>query len=247
MIAGQSIRPLAIVRQNGRLTVASPWAGPYNIVDNHCHNAAASNSSKTDGYVGCHSTSSTTSYAGHTINWAPNPYQSANNFCAYEPQSNGGTISNGSICCFRDTAQPNGAPSLASRDAQSCVSKLCLGQADFTLIGSSRPQAFPAGSTPPLPNDCPSSTTTLGNCNVCCSNLATEISNAFPGDEFKAQIAGYRARCAANCQQAETVRNPPPPSNPCAPSVLQWLQARMNRSTTCSYGSGTGGDGGTGN
>jgi hypothetical protein len=234
VLGAQSIRPLAIVRQNGRLTVASPWSGPYNIVDNHCHNAAAANSSKTDGFIGCHSTSATTTYSGHTINWAPSPYQSANNFCAYEPQDNGGTISSGSLCCFGDTAQANGAPSLGSHDAQACVSKLCLGQANFGA-GGTPPQAFAAGSTPPTPNDCPSSTPTLGNCNICCDNLATSISNSFPQDEYKAQIAGYRTRCAAACQQADTARNPPAPApaDPCAPSVVQWLQAKTNQAATC--------------
>ena len=234
-ITGRSIKPLAIVRQNGRLAVVSPWNGPYNIVDNHCHNAAAQNSSKTDGYIGCHSTSSTTTYSGHTINWAPNPYQSANNFCAYEPQANGGTISSGNICCFGDTAQANGSPSLVSRDAQSCVSKLCLGQANFAA-GGSPPQAFPAGSTPPVPNDCPSSTTAITACNTCCTNLANQIAGYFTDASSQTQVTAYRTRCAANCQQAETARNPPAPtpsSDPCAPSVIQWLQSRLNRSSTC--------------
>jgi len=232
MIQGQSIKPLAIVRQNGRLAVVSPWNGPYNIVDNHCHNAAAANSSKTDGYIGCHSTSSTTTYSGHTINWAPNPYQSANKFCAYEPQANGGSISSGNICCFNDTASASGAPSLVSRDAQSCVSKLCLGQANFAA-GGSPPQAFPAGSTPPVPNDCPSSTTAITACNTCCTNQANTIAGYFPAASYQPQVAAYRTRCAAACQQAETARTPPPAANPCAPSVLQWLQSRMNRSGAC--------------
>lgn len=246
VVGTQSLRPLAIVRENGRLTVASPWGGPYNIVDNHCHNAAAENSSKTDGYIGCHSTSSTTTYSGHTINWAPNPYESVNNFCAYEPQSNGGTISGGSICCFKDTAASNGSPSLVSRDAQSCVSKLCLGQADYKK-GGTPPQAFPAGSTPPTPNDCPSSSPTLASCNTCCSDLAASISTSFPGDEYKDQIAGYRTRCAANCLQADTARKPPAPTptptstpttasgdDPCVTGILQWLQAKNKQSSACS-------------
>ena len=239
ILGGQTIRPEAIARgANGRLAVVSPWSGPYNIVDHHCHNAAASNSSATDGYIGCDATSSTTSYSGHTINWAPNPYQSANNFCAYEPQANGGTISGGSICCFHSTAGADGAPALSGHDAQACVTQLCLGQANYTgAAGSTPPRAFPAGSTPQTPNDCPSSSSTLISCNTCCSGLADSIAGHFPQPEFATQVADYRKRCAANCTQADTVRNPPAPTptrtNTCTPSVLQWLQSRLQRQSTC--------------
>lgn len=244
------INPEELVRQNGHLTVRSPWNGPYNIVDHHCHNAAAQNASKTDGYIGCNGQSSTTTYGGHTINWAPNPYQSVNNYCMYEPQLNGGLISNGAICCFGDKKNADGSPSLSSNDARSCLNKLCgADQLDYDgKKGLGTPQAFPAGSTPPLPTNCSTAKNTLTDCNSCCTTQADDTAKRFPQAEFTAQIASYRASCARACQNAETVRKPPPPtSDPsaCAAATLRLQQSQLDRSSKCGDTSNQA-DGGTG-
>lgn len=234
-----SIAPLALVREkSGRLRIRSPYKGRYNIVDNHCHHAAAANSSSTDGYIGCDGTSSTTTYSGHTINWTHEPAYShltpasPNGFCAYEPQGNDATLLSGGVCCFEDSPRADGVPSLTSEDARACIRELCLGQADFEP-GGVPPQAFPVGSKPPVPNDCTSSTGSLFSCNACCTDYANFVRGEFDDPDSRLEIADYRKRCAASCQQAETVRNPPPPTDPCAASVLHWLQQRAERAATC--------------
>lgn len=196
-----------VLGKDGKPQVKSPWAGPYNIVNNHCHNAAASNASKTDGYIGCDPTSSTTSYSGHTINWAPDPSAkgAAGSFCAYEPQRNGGTAANNSLCCWSGGGvAKDGSPLFDNAASKACVTQLCLGQAKFD--GKSPPTAFPAGSKPQTPNDCPGSTNDLGSCNTCCTNLANDISGKFPQNDFKTQIADYRKSCATACTDRDKIR-----------------------------------------
>ena len=235
------LRPDAlVVGPNGKPTVQSPWSGPFDIVDHHCHNAAAQNSSTTDGYIACINKSSSTSTQGHTINWAPNPSGGAGNYCAYEPQSNGGTLLTNSVCCWSGSAGSDGAPLFNTPAAQGCVSSLCLGQADFPGWFRSwyvtPPTAFPAGSKPPTPNDCPSSTDALIGCNSCCTEQADRVGGLFGGDpKYAAQVTAYRKRCAVGCQSAETKRNPSGQSKPnqCTMSTLDWLKSKVGLANAC--------------
>jgi hypothetical protein len=202
-LGGGGLDPQALVLgADGKPTIQSPWSGPYNIVDHHCHNAAAQNSSTTDGYIACTASSSTTTTQGHTINWAPDPSQSGGgSYCAYEPQLNGGSLIRGGVCCWQGKAGADGAPLFDSKGAQDCVNKLCLGQAAFG--SSSPPKAFPAGSSPPLPNDCPSSTGTLVSCNSCCTTQGSTVLKLFgtgkDAASMKKQVQDYRKRCSAAC------------------------------------------------
>ncbi|HEY8072691.1 MAG TPA: hypothetical protein VIF62_01235 [Labilithrix sp.] len=209
-VAGDLHPDELVLGADGKPVVKSPWAGPYNIVDHHCHNAAAQNSSKTDGYIACVPSSSSTTTQGHTINWAPDPSAGgkAGAFCAYEPQSNGGTLLTNSVCCWQGNAAKDGSPTFDTAGAKNCATKMCLGQA---YTGGSSPQAFPAGSTPPTPNDCPGSTGTLVSCNSCCTTQATNVSNLFvdktpQGKQFAQQVADYKKRCATGCTDRDTIR-----------------------------------------
>ncbi|HEY8075785.1 MAG TPA: hypothetical protein VIF62_16780 [Labilithrix sp.] len=215
-----------VIGPGGVRTVKSPWAGPYNIVDHHCHNAAASNSSKTDGYIACVPESSSTMTAGHTINWAPDPRANGapGRYCAYEPQWNGGRVSDGAICCWHGAAGADGAPLFASAGAKLCVTKMCLKQAySKDAAGNpTQPKAYPAGSTPPVPNDCPGSTSSLAACNTCCTTQADNVTNLFVtpdpnsanGMEFKKEVDDYRKRCATGCTDRDLTRPPPTPPPP---------------------------------
>jgi hypothetical protein len=230
--SGLAIRAL-VAGPNGAPTVSSPWRGPYNIVDNHCHNAASANSRGTDGYIACHATSSTTQTMGHTINWAPHPTRLGTT-CAYEPQLNGGTLLAGSfanageggrqgramgVCCWDGGAvSASGTPALDTVAARQCVQALCLGQANFDA-GSGAPQAFPPGSTPPVPNDCPASTSGLSSCNACCTNQAQTVDNLFD-DRYQPQIRDYRRRCAVACADADRERRTRRNANQCLSRAL---------------------------
>jgi hypothetical protein len=238
------LAPKAIVLgPGGQPVVQSPWSGPYNIVDHHCHNAAALNSSLTDGYIACVARSSTTTTQGHTINWGPDPSKAgtAGAFCAYEPQSNGGTVQSNSVCCWQGNAAADGTPMFDTAGAQGCVSKLCLGQADFP--GWFRgwfvtpPQAFPAGDTPPVPNDCPGSTSTGSACGSCCTAQAKNVQSLFgsAGASYVQQIEDYRTRCAMGCLERELQRQEQAAaSRGCAASAFSALRARTNASSCAS-------------
>lgn len=138
--------PLLVVGPDGNAVISSPWVGPYNIVDNHCHNAATLNCSDpagTDGYISCTSIGSWTS--GHTINWAPDPVTPGpNNFCAYEPQNNGGTVASGHVCCWTGAVNADGTPVLSDAAAPPCVTQLCLGQAAFNWYSTTPVAGRPA-------------------------------------------------------------------------------------------------------
>jgi hypothetical protein len=211
-----AIRPRELVLgADGKPQVKSPWAGPYHIVDNHCHNAAAANASKTDGYIGCVAESASTSTQGHTINWAPDPSAGGakGSYCAYEPQANGGTASSGGVCCWSGGGVGGrGEPLFDTTGAQDCVKKLCLGQADFPGWFRSwwvtPPKAYPAGSKPLVANDCPGSTSSSAACNTCCTKQADEVMDLF-GDskeQYRQQVDEYEKRCATGCTDRDLVR-----------------------------------------
>ena len=237
------IGPRALVLgPDGKPSIQSPWAGPYNIVDHHCHNAAAQNSSKTDGYIGCVPESARTATAGHTINWAPDPSRAgaAGAFCAYEPQANGGTLLNNRVCCWQGSAGRDGAPLFSNAGAQGCVTQLCLGQATFpgwfSNWFSTPPRAYPAGSTPPVPNDCPASTTTAATCNTCCTGQANNVSSLFgsAGAQYVQQIQSYRTRCAVACTDADLLRQAQAAqARRCAQSALQAQLSRAQARSSC--------------
>jgi hypothetical protein len=213
--AGGTIRPRELVLgKDGKPQIKSPWAGPYHIVDNHCHNAAAANSSKTDGYIACVSQSATTSTQGHTINWAPDPSAGGakGSYCAYEPQSNGGTAASNSVCCWGGGGVgKSGEPLFDTAGAQGCVKQLCLGQADFPGWFRSwyvtPPTAYPAGSKPLVANDCPGSTDSSKACNACCTRQGDEVMNLFGKDKkYEAQVNEYKKRCSTGCADRDLVR-----------------------------------------
>lgn len=181
---------------------------------------AAKNASKTDGYIGCHPTSSTTSYSGHTVNWAPNPTAEgkAGSYCAYEPQVNGGSEASGRVCCWSGGGVgKEGQPLIDNQAAQDCVKKICGSQADFS--GKTPPVAFPAGQKPLIPNDCASSSKEKGACNTCCTTYAddtikrfgdpskyTEQADKDRAEGYRKQAEEYRKRCSTACTDAELVR-----------------------------------------
>lgn len=218
---GSPLKTQALVLgPDGQPVIKSPFTGPYNIADNHCHNAAAQNSSATDGYIACTQKGSTTSDEGHTINWAPDPSKkgAAGAYCAYEPQANGGTLLGGkSVCCWQETPGADGAPPLATPAARGCATKLCLGQASFDA-GKTPPKAFPAGSKPLLPNDCPSSTNDLVSCGLCCVELAKQTAGKFKDADSQAQVLEFNNRCATGCNQREQARKAST-SSKCMPNL----------------------------
>lgn len=240
---GGGIGPRALVLgADGKPVVKSPWAGSYNIVDHHCHNAAAENSSKTDGYIACHATSSTTSTQGHTINWAPDPAAKAGAkgaYCAYEPQSNGGTLVSNSVCCWQGNAAADGSPKFDTTGAQGCVSKLCLGQADFPGWFRSwyvtPPKAFPAGSTPPVPNDCPGTTADKAACITCCIAQADNVSSLFgsAGEQYKKQVSEYRTRCNVACVDRDIARKAKTVAEKCLKAAIDASTAKATALTSC--------------
>lgn len=239
-IVDNGVAPKAIVLgKDGKPVVKSPWDGKYNIVDHHCHNAAAENASKTDGYIGCHAKSSTTTTSGHTISWGPDPSAKAGStdaFCAYEPQSNGGTAPK-SVCCWKGTASKEGAPLIESKEAKDCVTKLCLGQADFS--GKTPPTAFPPGSKPPLPNDCPGSTATQAACGTCCTDQAKLVSEKFANDDagkkkWGTSIEEYRGRCAKGCLEREVGRQIKSAADKCAKAISDALSSKSSAKNSCS-------------
>ena len=232
---GGGIGPRALeLGKDKQPVVKSPWAGKYNIVDHHCHNAAQQNSSKTDGYIGCVGESSTTKTQGHTINWAPDPTKpkTAGAFCAYEPQSNGGTSSSNSVCCWEGTAAKDGAPSFDGAAAQACVTKLCLGQANFK---GTAPKAYAAGSSPPVPNDCPGTTADKAACTTCCTAQADNVNSLFGDKEkYKKQITEYRDRCAVACVDRDKLRKAvQKAAAKCLASLGEWIDDKLDAMRSC--------------
>lgn len=228
---GGGIGAKDIVVTDAGLVVKSPWNGNYNIVNHHCHHAAAENVDDQNGYIGCVPASSTTTYSGHTVSWRANP-GAGKQFCVYEPQANGGTEASGRICCFDDTMGANGAPSLSSGDAKACVTQMCLGQA---YKGKETPKAFPPGQKPPLPADCSVNVLSLDLCTSCCATKAADIKKKFPvGTEQ--EIDAYRCQCAASCQKADSIRNPMPTSDQpgaCIIALLKSDQSSVDRTSQC--------------
>ena len=238
------LSPKAIVLgADGKPTVKSPWDGKYHIVDHHCHNAAAENSSKTDGYIACVAESSSTSTQGHTVSWGPDPSKAGTKgaFCGYEPQANGGTASTKSVCCWQGNAGTDGAPLFDTTASQDCVKQLCLGQADFPGWFRSwfvtPPKAFPAGSKPPLPNDCPGTTNDKTSCTTCCTKQADNVYSLFgtgeSGKKYKPQIDEYRTRCAQSCLDLDLQRQAKTAADKCAKSLLDELMAKATAKTSC--------------
>lgn len=243
MIEGDVAPKAIVLGADGKPTVQSPWNGKYHIVDHHCHNAAAENASKTDGYIACVAESSSTSTQGHTISWGPDPSKAGTKgaFCAYEPQSNGGTVASKSVCCWQGNAGSDGAPLFDTTASQDCVKQLCLGQADFPGWFRSwfvtPPKAFPAGSKPPLPNDCPGTTNDKASCTTCCSAQADKVYDLFgtgdAGKTYKPQIDEYRTRCAKACLDLDVQRQAKSAADKCAKSLLDELQGKASAKTSC--------------
>jgi hypothetical protein len=204
------VHPAALViGADGTPTVQSPWTGPYNIVDYQCHDAAQANVSTTDGYIGCSLSAWTTSYSGHTVNWAPDPSRAGtpDAFCAYDPMFNGESLGGGiAVCCWQGDTASSGAPLLTSPAAEACMKKLCPGQYE---PGAAR--AFPPVDTPPVPMQCPFQTTEYAQCTTCCTSQAQQATSVWSGSkdwaaELKDQVADYRKRCSVGCTDAELRR-----------------------------------------
>jgi len=235
--AGQStttknLSPLALeIAPDGKRIIRSPYElDKQNIVDNHCHHAAAANVSDTEGYIGCVPSASSTSYSGHTISWAPDPAKPGKSgaYCAYEPGRNGAREGDEktSICCWEGARGFAGEPALDSKEAQSCVTTLCQGQANFANAAEV-PTAHPAGSKPPLPIDCPATKATQKECNTCCSDQAKLVRGlTFVKDDPKRylpEIKDYQERCAQGCLDRAQSRPTNAQRDPCVESLLQRL------------------------
>lgn len=204
----QGLRPQdLIVGSDGTPLVDSPWVPPYNIVDNHCHDAAAANVSSTNGYVACQSLSSTTEWGGHTVNWAPDPTKKdkKNAFCMYEPQANGGTLVTGAACCWEGPAGSNGAPDLTNEGAAGCAKKLCGDQYNAAGSSNGATTAMPVGEKPKVQKDCAATTDSSDACNACCKSVGDDIVKKFPDD--KKDVEDYRKRCGTSCNDGDLVRD----------------------------------------
>lgn len=202
-----------IVGADGTPQVDSPWVPPYNIVDNHCHNAAAANVSKTNGYVACQSISSTTAWGGHTVNWAPDPTKAPvppianaqHPYCIYEPQSNGLTLVDGAACCWEGPMADDGAPDLTTPAAAECAKKMCAAQ--YNPPGEGGTDAMPVGQTPLVQRNCPATTSSRDTCNACCTSVADDVAAHF--SDAGTDIADYRKRCATACSDRYLVSGSP--------------------------------------
>lgn len=210
-----------IVGSNGNPLVDSPWVPPYNIVDNHCHDAAAANVSATNGYVACQSLSSSSSWGGHTVNWAPDPTKKndKNAFCMYEPQLDGGTVStptlvtSGAVCCWEGPAGSNGAPDLTNKDAAACAKQRCGNQ--YKPPGSKTSDgkaddttAMPVGQKPQVAKNCSATSNSKDSCNACCKSEGNDILQKFP-DSAK-DVEDYRKRCETSCDDRYLVKGSTP-------------------------------------
>jgi hypothetical protein len=164
--------------------------------------------SNTNGYVGCQPYSSTTTYAGHTVNWAPDPTKTgnANAFCIYEPQWNGLSLVDGAACCWEGPLGSNGAPDLTNTAASACAKKMCGDKSDGPTLAT----ANPAGQKPPTPTQCPTESTSRVQCITCCEAQADLVSKKFTDDQAKADVADYLQRCETACNDAALTGGPQP-------------------------------------
>jgi hypothetical protein len=214
------LRPDAIViGANGKPYIRSPWNGHYNLVDHTCHNAAAENASKTDGYIACEVGARYNWYDGHTVNWGPDPTK-VNDFCAYEPQDSGSTLGDAdskgghAICCWRGGADGSGTP-LWTPEADRCVHDVCGYTYDpgFQVF-------YPPGSAPLVARDCAATSTSLETCSSCCTSQADYIAGVDYSPEpptAQQEVADYRQRCSKACTEAGLGRQGA--STPATPSA----------------------------
>jgi hypothetical protein len=213
--------------------VQSPWNGDYNVVDHQCHHAAAQNVSSTDGYVSCDHDGWTNPYGGHTVNWAPDPTQPGKkgSYCLYDPQAPGATLLThpNDVCCWQGGAIGlGGTPMFNTAEALDCAVKVCR-------QGNVQPSAFPPGQEPPLPIDCPATTSSEWECQQRWASQLFKVAQLFSRVSYPEdgpQFDDYARRMSALCA-AKPAGAVAPAASHCLPNALASNAARDEAKATC--------------
>jgi len=99
-----------------------------------------------------------------------------------------------------------------------------------------RENTFTAGSSPPVPNDCPGTTNDKTACTTCCTAQADNVNGLFGAKEkYKKQITEYRDRCAVACVDRDKLRKQvQAAASKCIANLVEWVRNKMEAKTSCS-------------